>query len=304
MHDLLRTIALLGRLAAFFSVAGALTCGGAQAIPSYAGQTGQPCSACHVGAFGPALRQQGRDFKLYGYAMWDDWLYLELTGYRGLGRDVRSAFNVPAVTGGGRLSGVVPYWRAALQHEFAEGQHYIQLGTYGLAASVSPGTGGLTGLTDHYLDIGFDTTYEWIADVADTTSPVLFVHASVLRENADLNASRIAALTNARDRLTVARAEISYAFGATFTPTLQYFHIDGTADAARWSTAAGSPGSAGWAAELAYVPWGKPSSEQQFFNLRLMSRYTAYSRFNGMRSGAGDHDNLFLGATLIVGLNH
>jgi hypothetical protein len=39
----------------------------AGAVPSYAEQTGQPCAACHVGAFGPRLRQLGRDFKLYGY---------------------------------------------------------------------------------------------------------------------------------------------------------------------------------------------------------------------------------------------
>ncbi|MTJ83043.1 MAG: cytochrome C [Telmatospirillum sp.] len=39
----------------------------ARALPSFAAQTGQPCAACHVGAFGPQLTQFGRDFKLYGY---------------------------------------------------------------------------------------------------------------------------------------------------------------------------------------------------------------------------------------------
>jgi hypothetical protein len=37
------------------------------AVPSFAIQTDQPCSACHVSAFGPRLTQAGRDFKLYGY---------------------------------------------------------------------------------------------------------------------------------------------------------------------------------------------------------------------------------------------
>jgi len=27
----------------------------AHAVPSFAAQTGQPCTACHVGAFGPQL---------------------------------------------------------------------------------------------------------------------------------------------------------------------------------------------------------------------------------------------------------
>jgi hypothetical protein len=40
------------------------------AIPSFAWQTGQPCSQCHVIAFGPALTSFGRQFKLNGY-VWD-----------------------------------------------------------------------------------------------------------------------------------------------------------------------------------------------------------------------------------------
>ena len=41
----------------------------AAAVPSYARQTGQACSACHVGAFGPQLNGFGRQFKLLGYTM-------------------------------------------------------------------------------------------------------------------------------------------------------------------------------------------------------------------------------------------
>ncbi|MEO8559866.1 MAG: hypothetical protein ABI439_12435 [Rhodospirillales bacterium] len=39
----------------------------AEAMPSLARQTGQPCTACHVGGFGPQLNSYGRDFKLRGY---------------------------------------------------------------------------------------------------------------------------------------------------------------------------------------------------------------------------------------------
>jgi hypothetical protein len=39
----------------------------AQAVPSFAAQTGQPCTACHVGAFGPQLTPLGRAFKIGGY---------------------------------------------------------------------------------------------------------------------------------------------------------------------------------------------------------------------------------------------
>ncbi len=39
----------------------------AHAVPSFALQTGQPCAACHVGAFGPQLTAFGRAFKIGGY---------------------------------------------------------------------------------------------------------------------------------------------------------------------------------------------------------------------------------------------
>jgi hypothetical protein len=41
--------------------------GNAWSLPSYAQQTGKPCSSCHAIAFGPALTPYGRDFKLNGY---------------------------------------------------------------------------------------------------------------------------------------------------------------------------------------------------------------------------------------------
>lgn len=40
-----------------------------EAVPSFARQTQLPCSACHVGGFGPQLTAFGRQFKLMGYTM-------------------------------------------------------------------------------------------------------------------------------------------------------------------------------------------------------------------------------------------
>ena len=39
----------------------------AQAVPNFSEQTGQPCTMCHVGAFGPQLTPFGRAFKIGGY---------------------------------------------------------------------------------------------------------------------------------------------------------------------------------------------------------------------------------------------
>jgi hypothetical protein len=39
----------------------------ANALPSYAAQTGQSCTGCHIGGFGPQLTPYGRAFKIAGY---------------------------------------------------------------------------------------------------------------------------------------------------------------------------------------------------------------------------------------------
>src|SRR5580704_17219671 len=39
----------------------------ARAIPNFAAQTGQPCTACHIGGYGPQLTPLGRAFKIGGY---------------------------------------------------------------------------------------------------------------------------------------------------------------------------------------------------------------------------------------------
>lgn len=41
----------------------------ARAVPSFARQTHQPCTACHVGGFGPQLTPFGRQFKLLGFTL-------------------------------------------------------------------------------------------------------------------------------------------------------------------------------------------------------------------------------------------
>jgi len=41
----------------------------ADALPSFSGQTGAPCAACHVGGFGPELTAFGISFKANGYTL-------------------------------------------------------------------------------------------------------------------------------------------------------------------------------------------------------------------------------------------
>ena len=63
--DRLTRLAPLG-LAIVIALLG-LSVEAAQAVPAFADQTGQPCSSCHVGGFGPQLTPFGREFKILGY---------------------------------------------------------------------------------------------------------------------------------------------------------------------------------------------------------------------------------------------
>lgn len=45
----------------------------AHAVPSFARQTGMPCSSCHVQSFGIGLTPAGRNFKLRGYTAKKDY---------------------------------------------------------------------------------------------------------------------------------------------------------------------------------------------------------------------------------------
>ena len=55
--------------AALATLAAILPVAPAQALPSYAQQTGLPCAQCHAIGFGPALTNYGRQFKLNAYAL-------------------------------------------------------------------------------------------------------------------------------------------------------------------------------------------------------------------------------------------
>ena len=62
----------------------------ANAVPNFASQTGQPCTACHIGGYGPQLTPFGRAFKIGGYTQrgGDGW-----QSYVPLSAMVLSSFN-------------------------------------------------------------------------------------------------------------------------------------------------------------------------------------------------------------------
>lgn len=425
---------------------GMLCSGNAYALPSFAVQTGQPCAACHVGAYGPQLRGTGRDFKLFGfvndggntdniplsleaqasfthtnadqsggaapgfgpnnnfafdqlmgywggritssigafaqitfdgvaktlswdnidiryahessllghdvvygvtlnnnptvsdlwnstpawgfpynssalapspatatlidgslygsvvgagvYSMWDEWVYVETALYRGLGRDVRHAVGVVPVSGTNSYSGVLPYWRLAIQHDF--GNHYFEFGTYGIHGNVIPG--GTKGFgSDGITDLALDANYQYTMDVDKVVADMLSAHATYIKQQSDLTASyALGSSTNLKNHLDTFRADMSYSIGATYTPSIQYFQTRGNADSQYVATPSGSPNSRGMVVELAYVPWGKPDSGQHWYNARLSLQYVAYSEFDGSSIGASKNNTIYLNLWMAV----
>ena len=100
-------------------------CDVAYAVPAFAVQTGQPCEACHIGAFGPQLTPFGRAFKIGGYTQGGGQgpeIPLALTAIGSPDNDATSTIRLRPLTAPTRLHAwaVMPLWQnEAWQHEIA-----------------------------------------------------------------------------------------------------------------------------------------------------------------------------------------
>jgi len=225
------------------------------------------------------------------YAMWKDLVYAEFDLYRGLGYDVLNATGIVPVANTDKTQGPIPYWRLALQQTI--GRQYFQAGTYGLNASVSPGGVEVPGQVDQFTDLGLDANYQFTFNPKSVVSDMVSAHATMIHESGWLGASQAISGAVPFHGLDTFRADMSYSFGATVTPSVQYFQTHGTSDAAYWGTPNGSPNSSGMIAEIAYVPWGKPDSFISWGNVRLAVQYVSYFRFDGVTTNASANNALY-----------
>ena len=225
------------------------------------------------------------------YTMWNDMVYAEFDLYRGLGYDVLNATGIVPVAGTDKTQGVIPYWRFAVQQ--LVGRHYLQVGTYGLNANVDPGGIEVPGHADQFTDLALDANYQFTFNPRNVTSDLISAHATLIHEDAWLGASQIVGGSLPFHGLNTFRADVSYSFAATVTPSIQYFQTNGTGDANYWGTPNGSPNSNGVIAEIAYVPWGKPNSFISWGNVRFAVQYVSYFRFDGESNDAAANNALY-----------
>lgn len=87
MTQLFKNLQLLQQTTTFLClvVIGLSFSGQAQALPSFARQTGMACTTCHTQAFGPNLTSYGRQFKLNGYTWGQNESYLSRFGGMAMG---------------------------------------------------------------------------------------------------------------------------------------------------------------------------------------------------------------------------
>jgi hypothetical protein len=236
--------------------------------------------------------QQVTGLTTYGFL--DDLLYLEFGGYRPLSNNTQLALGV-SPTGQSPISGVAPYWRAAVEPNV--GNHSWEVGTFGLASKVYPAGMSAAG-TDSFTDIGIDSQYQYLGDPHMVTARLAWIH-----ENHNTSASQTLGLANnSNNQLRSLNASVSYIYDQTWSLTAGRMSIGGTADSALYGTFTGSPNSANWIFELAYLPFshGGPSF-WPWLNFRIGLQYTHWTKFDGattnydgMGRNANDNNTLFL----------
>jgi hypothetical protein len=220
---------------------------------------------------------------LSGYGFLDDTFYFEFGGYRPLSTHTQFVLGVDT-TGQSPISGIAPYWRVAAEPNF--GNHSWEIGTFGLASKVVPMGMSAAG-TDSFTDIGVDTQYQYLGDPHTVTVRAAWVH-----ENHNTSASQTLGLAdNSHDTLRSLNASISYIYDKTWSLSAGRFSIGGTADATLYGTFTGSPNSAGWITEIAYLPfsYGGPAF-WPWLNMRIGLQYTLWNKFDGATTninGAG-----------------
>ena len=229
------------------------------------------------------------------YAYWNNLLYLETSLYGSVDKGPLSWMGIGTPTSP-ILDGVAPYWRMFLNHQWKE--HSLAVGTFGMWGHTFPGD-QTRGMSDHFVDMGFDAQYQYI-----TSKHIVSVKATFIHEWQDWVASNaLKATLNQNDYLNSYKVNLSYYYRSsygTFGGTAGYFDITGKADPILYAPnpgdgSQGLPKSNGFIFEVNYLPWA-PWDRAKF-----SLQYVLYDRFNGARTNydgfgrnAADNNTLYL----------
>jgi hypothetical protein len=260
-------------------------------------------------AFAPPLTHiEGSYTGLVGgaglYGFWNDMLYADFTAYKGLPVPVLQALNVGNSTTDA-VTNVAPYWRLAVEPHW--GSHYLMVGTFGMYGQIAPARQYGIG-TDNFLDIGFDSQYQYDGDPYSLT-----VKLTDIVEHQNLNASRfLQNASNVNNWLNSFKANASFVWDHTYSIGFGYFNVGGSKNCFLYGSGfnaicspvnigsfnnsfVSSPNGDGLILDLAYTPFsnGAPFLYPKW-NVRLGLQFTEYLHLFG---GTNNFDGSFLGRT-------
>ncbi|MEO1968067.1 MAG: hypothetical protein ABGW87_05060 [Sphingomonadaceae bacterium] len=191
----------------------------------------------------------------------------------------------------GDINGLAPYGRVAWQQDAAGGT--LELGAFGLGASVHPGRDRMSAYTDSYTDLGLDASWQKALENGD----VLAVQGRYVHERSNLRASCALGLPDVESGpgcadvgLNEWRGDIGYHWRNKIGATVGVFSLSGDGNPYLYGPT-GSPDSNGAILQFDYSPWGDGSGPLgPRVNLQFGLQTTLYGKFDGARSnydGAG-----------------
>ena len=230
------------------------------------------------------------------YLFWNDMLYANFSAYGGLSQTALQFIGQQPGPTPDQHPGLMPYWRLALEPHW--GDHYIEVGTFGMYAQTDPG--GQYGFgTNKFLDVGFDAQYQYDGDKYSVTIKAM----DTLEWQKLDNSFAFGSATNLNDRLNVFKINSTFVWDHTYALSAGYFNISGSQDPGIWSgtSVVNSPNSDGLIFDASYSPFSHGSpGPYSTYNARIGVQYTKYlhlyggtSNFDGLAGtpGAGGQHN-------------
>jgi hypothetical protein len=252
--------------------------------------------------------QGGKNLGVGVYAFIDDMFYLEATAYRGFDQRWQNALVNANNFDNTVVDRVSPYVRLAVEPHW--GNHWLMVGAFLLSTSrnqfyVFDGMTPWLGGSDKFVDLGFDSQYQYMG-----SNYVLTIRATYIHEKQTLDASFLNGISdNPTNTLNSFKASASFAWnsdaqGNKWVFTGGYFNTWGSTDCGLYNGTVGacntppvdsmgnpvaitnslngSPNSDGWIAEVAWFPYSMGNSPLwPYFNMRVGLQYTWYNKFNG-----------------------
>lgn len=233
------------------------------------------------------------------YGLYDNWLYAEYSRYYTIPDRIQKRIGNGDVGGNDHLTAAgAGYWRLAVQHGF--GDHYAEIGTFGLAANRYPGNNRDNG-SDEILDSAIDASYQYTPGGA---KHIVTANVTWLHEHQTLRATFAGGGSdNPHDTLDSFKANASYYYDNTYGVTFGVFNIRGSTDATLYGTPNGRPDSAGYITQFDVTPFGRSGRwAYPYVNIRLFVQLTTYTRFDGLKTNydgngrnASDNNTVFFG---------